>query len=303
MKGRLIRVLAATGITVLAATGLAAAAYRSYGPGTNDERLVRFQRRWRAFASPDLAPDIWRFVAKGVGITLQIALISIALSLVFGVALALMRLARSETLPIPAPAPVRMAIAAPAAVLVQAIRASPLYMLILYTFIAAPKLGFDFSAKTAGVVALTLYTSCVLAEIVRAGVLSLDTGQFEAASSLGLSYTKQLRFVILPQALRRMIPAVVSQLVTLIKDTSLLSFITVLEVNRRLNIISQQQYNPIETSLIAAAIYFAINFALSTVARRIEASHRRVGGAAEANLQSIGSEDQTLVATVPARIR
>lgn len=301
MKSRAVRILAGTGISLLAIGGLAAAAYRSYGPGTNDDRIARFQRRWRAFASPDLAPDIWRFVAKGVGITLQIALISIVLSLVFGVALALSRLARSEALPIPASPPVRMFVAAPATVLVQAIRASPLYMLILYTFIAAPKLGFDFGAKTAGIVALTLYTSCVLAEIVRAGILSLDTGQFEAANSLGLSYTKQLRFVILPQALRRMIPAVVNQLVTLIKDTSLLSFITVLEVNRRLNIISQQQYNPIETSLVAAAIYFCMNFALSTVARRIETSHRRVGGAAEANLQSLGSEDQTLIATARTR--
>lgn len=301
MKGKLARTLAGAAVSVLILAGVGAAAYRSYGPGGNEERLARFQRRWRTFLSPDLALDTWRFIAKGVGITLQIALVSIALSLIFGVILALLRLARSETLPIPAPKPLRLAIAAPAAVLVQAVRASPLYMLILYTFVAAPKLGFDFGAKVAGIVALTLYTSCVLAEIVRAGILSLDTGQFEAARSLGLSYTKQLRFVVLPQALRRMIPAVVSQLVTLIKDTSLLSFITVLEVNRRLNIISQQQYNPIETSLIAAAIYFAINFALSTVARRIESSHRRIGGAGKANLQSIGSEDQTLVATASSR--
>lgn len=301
MKGKLARTLAGAALSVLILAGVAAAAYRSYGPGGNEERLERFKRRWRTFVSPDLALDTWRFIAKGVGITLQIALVSIALSLIFGVILALLRLARSETFPIPAPKPLRLAIAAPAAVLVQAVRASPLYMLILYTFVAAPKLGFDFGAEMAGIVALTLYTSCVLAEIVRAGILSLDTGQFEAASSLGLSYTKQLRFVVLPQALRRMIPAVVSQLVTLIKDTSLLSFITVLEVNRRLNIISQQQYNPIETSLIAAAIYFGINFALSTVAQRIESSHRRSGGAGKASLQSIGSEDQTLVTTPSSR--
>ncbi|MGH2767697.1 MAG: amino acid ABC transporter permease, partial [Actinomycetota bacterium] len=145
-----------------------------------------------------------------------------------------------------------------------------------------------------------LYTSSVLAEIVRAGILSLDRGQFEAADALGLSYLKKLRFVVLPQALRRMVPAVVSQLVTLIKDTSLLSFITVIELTRRLQILQQAYFNPIESWVVGALFYFVINYALSSFARRLEVRPTRVGPAGAA-IRGIGAEDQTIIVTAPRR--
>lgn len=274
------------------------AAYRAYGPGDPAERLERLQRRWRPFYDPSLdAGAIWLFIGRGLLLTLQAALISIALSLVIGIVLALMRLARSSLMGFPGGRAVGAAVAAPAAVVVQAVRSSPLFMLVLYTFIAAPRLGLRMSPLVAGVFALTLYTSCVLAEIVRAGILSLDRGQFEAAEALGLRYRQRLRFVILPQALRRMVPAVVSQLVTLIKDTSLLSFITVVELLRRLQILQQAYFNPIEALMVGALIYFAVNLALSSVARRLEVRPTRVGPAAAAAVQGIGSEDQTLLVT------
>jgi putative glutamine transport system permease protein len=279
---------------------LAAAVYRMYAPGDPSERLERLQRRWSPFFSPSIAPGNWRFIGQGLLLTLQAALISVALSLVFGVVLALMRLARHPRIRSTATPILRMTVALPATVVVQAVRSAPLFLLVIYAFIALPRLGLNLPGLWAAVVALTLYTSCVLAEIVRAGILSLDSGQFEAADALGLRYFKKLRFVVLPQALRRMTPAVVSQLVTLIKDTSLLSYVTVIELTRRLIIIQQIYFNPIEAFMVAGAIYFVINFALSTAARRMEAGPRRVGPAAKATLQGIGSEDQTLVATVAA---
>lgn len=279
------------------------AAYRMYGPGDIGERVERFQRRWAPFykgIGDGTALNYWTFVGRGLILTLEAAVISILLSLVFGTVLALLRLTRNPQLRFPAPTVVRYALSAPATTLIQTIRSAPLFLLILYTFIAAPKLGLQLTALRAGIFALTLYTSCVLAEIIRAGILSLDRGQFEAADALGLSYVKKLRFVILPQAMRRMVPSMVSQLVTLIKDTSLLSIITVTELYRRLYIIQQQAFNPIETFIVAGVVYFMINFALSTFARRLEVRPSRVGGASAAAVQGLGVEDQTLVATEAA---
>ena len=276
----------------LAILGLVAwAAWRMYGPGDIATRLERAGRRWQPFYDPDLAPGIWRFVGFGLVSTLTAAVVSIGLSLVFGLALALMRLSRFRLLTFPGGTAVRNLVAAPAAVLVQAIRSSPLFLLILYTYLAAPDLGLDLNAMQAGIFALTLYTSCVMAEIMRAGILSLERGQFEAAASLGLGYSRAMRLVVLPQALRRMTPAAVSQLVTLVKDTSLLSYIAVVELTNRLKIIGEGYTNPIEAYIVAGAVYFVLNFALSTVGRRLEAKPGR--REVTARLQSVGSEDQT----------
>lgn len=283
---------------------LGAGLHRAYGPGDLAERGERLYRRWRPFFDPPgevTAVQIWRFIGGGLLDTLEVAGISMVLSLIIGIVLALLRLGRNRALSLPGGPLARLAAAAPSGVLVQSIRSAPLFMLILYAFIAAPRFGLQLSAYQAGVFALTLYTSCVVAEIVRAGILSLDRGQFEAADALGLGYLKKLRFVVLPQALRRMIPAIVSQLVTLMKDTSLLSFITVIELSRRLYILQQQYLNPIESFAVAGLIYFIINFALSTLARRIEVRPARVGTAAPPVVQGIGTEDQTLLATQRAR--
>jgi His/Glu/Gln/Arg/opine family amino acid ABC transporter permease subunit len=233
---------------------LAAAFYRMYGPGDLGERSDRLGRRWAPFFDPQVAVGNWRFIGEGLLLTLQAALISVALSLVFGIVLALMRLARHPQLRSRGGPVVRVAVALPAAVTVQAIRSAPLFLLVIYAWIALPRLGLNLPGLWAAVVALTIYTSCVLAEIVRAGILSLDRGQFEAADALGLRYLKKLRYVVLPQALRRMTPALFSQLVTLIKDTSLLSYVTVIELTRRLIIIQQVYFNPIESFIVAGAI-------------------------------------------------
>jgi len=287
-----LRWAVALAATAAIAAGLVSVVYRSYGPGIESERIARFHRRWSPFFGKG-APVIWKFVGQGVLVTLQIAAVAIVLSLVFGTLLALIRLSGKAPIGHARSNRALVMIRVPTTFLVQAVRASPLYMLIIYTFIAAPKLGLDLSPKAAGIAALTLYTSCVLAEVIRAGVTSLEAGQFDASAALGLSYTKRLRLVILPQSLRRMAPAIVSQLVTLVKDTSLLAFITVLEVSRRLAILSQQKFNPIESLLVAGFIYFVINFALSSGAKRLEALPVRVAAAGPASIQLIGAEDQT----------
>ncbi len=267
--------------------GFLALAYRAYAPGSLADRLARAHNRWAIFAKG----TTWTFLGRGLVITLELAAVSISLSLALAVVLALLRLAPHPRLR--APVPGAVAISRVAATIVEIVRSSPLFMLIIYAFIALPKLGLNLSPFWAGVTALTLYTSCVTSEIVRAGILSLERGQFEAAEALGLSYVGRVRFVVLPQALRRMAPSIVSQLATLIKDTSLVYAITVFELARRGQALQQLANNPIETSLVVMAIYFVLNFALSETARRLELRPGRTGRAKPP--ASVGAEDQTTV--------
>jgi His/Glu/Gln/Arg/opine family amino acid ABC transporter permease subunit len=226
---------------------------------------------WGPFADP----AIWGFVLAGLGLTLQIAVLSSILSLIFGVLLALARLSP------------RSALALPAGLYVETMRALPLFLILLYTFLAAPRLGLSLDPVPAAVVGLTLYTSAVMAEIVRAGVRSLPQGQTDAARALGLSYPQALRFVVLPQALRRMTPALVSQLITLTKDTSLASLIGVNELARRAGILYNTYFNPVESLLLIGGIYFAICASLSALSRRLEPRD-----AGPSPIVVVGEEDQ-----------
>ncbi len=278
------RYVIAAPIVAITFAGLAALWYRAYAPGDLGARLDRAQSRWAIFGEG----STWTFLAKGLGVTLELALISIVLSLVFAVLLALVRLATHPRMRLERPGVAF--VARGAGLLVEIVRSSPLFMLIIFSFIALPKIGLDLSPFWTGVTALTLYTSCVTSEIVRAGILSIERGQFEAAASLGLGYAARVRLIILPQALRRMVPAIVSQLVTLIKDTSLVSFITVFELSRRGQALRQLAHNPIETSIVLMAFYFVVNFALSQFSRRLELRPGRTGRARPS--AALGAEDQ-----------
>lgn len=269
--------------------GLAWVVYRAYAPGAFDVRLARAQRRWAPFAHW----TTWRFLLIGLTITLRLAVVSVLASLVAAIVLALLRLADHPRVRAPMPRWLRAPVSTLTLAVVEVFRLSPLFLLIIFTYIVLPRAGIKLSPFWAGVVALTAYTACVMSEIVRAGILSLERGQFEAAETIGLTYAKRLRLVILPQALRRMVPAIVSQLVTLIKDTSLVSFITVLELARRGQILQQRSFNPIETFLVVMAIYFVVNLTLSELSRRLELRPGRVGRAAAP--VNIGAEDQAPV--------
>jgi His/Glu/Gln/Arg/opine family amino acid ABC transporter permease subunit len=229
---------------------------------------------WAPFAEP----AIWGFLAGGLGLTLQIAAVAGVVSLGGGVLLALARLSSWPALSVPA------------GLYVEIVRALPLFLIVLYTFLAAPRLGLALDPVPAAIVALTLYTSAVMAEIVRAGIRSLARGQTDAARALGLGYLQTLRFVVLPQALRRMTPALVSQLITLTKDTSLASLIGVNELARRAGILYNTYFNPVETLLLVAGIYFAVCSSLSALSRRLEPQE---GGLVAVD---VGEEDQVRVA-------
>ena len=210
-------------------------------------------------------PAIWRFFGEGLIQTLGLSVVSVVLSFVVGLTFALGRLSS------------RRWIRWPSTAYVEAVRALPVLLLIVYFGIKGsslfrPIFGADFELPRfwAGVLGLSLYTSAVLAEIIRAGILTLPRGQTEASRALGLSYPQTMRFVVLPQALRLMVPAMMGQLTTVIKDTSLVGTIGVFDLLRQGRTIYTQFFNPVEVLLIVGTIYFIICFVLSQLSRRLE---------------------------------
>lgn len=210
------------------------------------------------FWSPFLDPGIWRFLWAGLTVTLQMAVVAILGSLALGLVLAVLRLSR---LPLVAPV---------AALVIEVVRALPVLFFIFFVFFAAARARLPLSPLGAGTLALTIYTAAVNAEIFRAGIASIERGQVEAARSLGLTYLQAMRFIVLPQALRRMVPPQVGQIITLIKDTSLAAVIGVGDLTRRAQIVYQSERNPLQSLLVAAFIYFVINYSLSLLSRRWE---------------------------------
>jgi His/Glu/Gln/Arg/opine family amino acid ABC transporter permease subunit len=230
-------------------------------------------------------PAILRFFGQGLLETLMLSAVSTVVSFAAGLLFALGRLSR------------RGWIRWPSIAYIEGIRALPVLLLIVYFGIKGSSLfrpifgpDFDLPRFWAGVLGLSLYTSAVLAEIIRAGIVSLPRGQTEAARALGLSYPLTLRHVILPQALRLMVPAMMGQLTTVIKDTSLVGTIGVFELLRQARTIYTQFFNPIEALLFVSLVYFVICFALSQASRRLEVG--RIPRAALVKVQELQLRDQ-----------
>jgi aspartate/glutamate/glutamine transport system permease protein len=247
-----------------------------------------------------------RFILEGFLINLEIALISMVIALVLGLGLALLRLSHNRPISIVT------------GLWVDLFRNLPLIFLILYFALGLPGSwkeawedampnwapeAFQSGLVLGALLGLVLYNSAVLAEIMRAGILSLSRGQAEAASALGLTYTQSLRHVILPQGLRRMVPATVSQLITLNKDTTLVSIIAITEVMRRGRIVTSSNFfATVETPILQVFIFIGFlfvmtNLALSRLSRRLELRERRRTGT---TLKPVaGLEDQVAAEPVP----
>ncbi len=241
------------GLLVLAL--LALAAVRLEGNGQFEERL------YRPFIDQ---PVIYERLLDGLVNTLKAAGYALVLASVLGVLLAFGRLSHTAL------------VRAPAIAVIELFRALPLLLLILGIFLAYPILvGRPLDPLYALVAGLTLYNGAVIAEIVRAGIQSLPRGQSEAALSIGLSRGQNLRLVLLPQAIRIMLPALISQLVVLLKDTSLGFVISYAELLRTGQQVVQVTDNPLQLFTLIAIIYIVINVALSRLAVVVERRQRR----------------------------
>jgi glutamate transport system permease protein len=207
--------------------------------------------------------SVLRFLLGGLVQTLKVAAAAMVLAIAIGALLGLARLSRGAVVRFPAVA------------YIEFFRGVPLLLLILFTAHGLPHYGIHLALFWYLVIALTAYNSAVLAEIFRSGILSLERGQSEAAFSLGLGYWQTMFFVVIPQAARRMVPAIVSQLVTLLKDTSLGYIIAYEELLRRGQSTGEFFGDPLQAVAFVAVMYIAVNFALSRVASRLEVRQRR----------------------------
>lgn len=208
---------------------------------------------------PFLDPDIWRFLLQGLALTIQTAVLAIAFSVVLGTLLALLRLSRI------------LPLALPAAAYVETVRSLPSFLVLVYVFFGVYRLGLELPTMLAVVLGLTVYHGAKEAEVIRAGIQSIEKGQVEAARSLGLTYAQTMAAIVLPQAFRRMLPPLVSELILTIKNTSIGAVIGLNELLKRGIIIYQQYLNPIETLLVVALLYWVLCYGLSLVSRRLEA--------------------------------
>ena len=230
-----------------------------------DEKEQFTAEKWNPF----LTRDVWmEYLLDGVVNTLRAAAISVVLAMAFGLVFGMGRLSHL--------APVRWF----CGVVVEFFRAVPVLLMMYFTFFfyaLNEVFPSDLNSLAAVVTGLTLYNGSVIAELVRSGVHSLPRGQGEAGLSIGLTPAQVLRSIQLPQALTAMLPALVSQLVVILKDSALGTAITYPELLEQAKNVGTAYANVIPAYFVAAAIFIALNFALSALAGRIERRLSRRG--------------------------
>ena len=200
------------------------------------------------------------FLWTGLLFSLNLTLVAMTGGIVFGTLLALARLSSI--------APLRGA----AATYVNTLRAIPLVMVILWFFLVIPLItGRPVGAENSALITFTLFEAAFYAEIMRAGIQSVPKGQVAAAQALGLTYTQSMRHVVLPQALRNMLPVLLTQTIILFQDTSLVYAIGAKDLLKAAEISGKNYNRPVEMYLVVALVYFAICFALSRLVRRLQA--------------------------------
>lgn len=205
------------------------------------------------------SPDHLLFLLKGFWVTIKIAAISIFFSFIIGGLIGIFRYAK---------VPVVSQILA---LLVELVRNLPLLLIIFFVYFALPEIGIKFGITWSAIIALTVFESAMVSEIIRSGLTSVHKGQIEAGRSSGLSYVQTLWHIVLPQGLRRMVPPLVSQFISLLKDTSLAVVIALPELMHHAQVINAQNINyVVPIFLFVSVMYFIVNYGLSIFAKRLE---------------------------------
>ena len=199
------------------------------------------------------------WLLEGIRVTLIVTFGSLSSGLVFGLLLGMVRLSKRRWLS-------RLAQA-----YVELFRNTPALVQLIWVYYCLPILtGINLDAITSCTVALALYGTAYIAEIFRAGIKSIDIGQVEAAQSIGLTYMQAMWSVVLPQAVRRMIPPLVNESITLLKFSSLVSVLGVADLTYQAQVLSTVSFRPIEIFTAIAAIYFVLCGVLAVASQQIE---------------------------------
>ncbi len=220
------------------------------------ENLMQF---WSHFFI--VMPRLW----SGATITIKITAIAVCIGMIIGMVMALSKLSKNIVLKVVSN------------VYIEALRGTPLYVQILLFHFGVPMLinsmgakGFYFDVMTTAIVVCSLNSGAYIAEIFRSGIQSIDKGQMEAARSLGMNHTKAMQYVILPQAVKRVIPPLCNEFIVLLKDTSLLAVIGVTEIMKAGQIYVSTTYAAFQAYIGVACVYFILTFTISRVVNYIE---------------------------------
>ena len=207
---------------------------------------------------------------RSMGNTLLLCVLSLLFAMVIGLIIALFNVGKNRVLNFIG------------TLFVDAVRGVPLIVLAYFVYVGVPQAakmlnvsGFRLSALTAGIIALSMNCGAYMAEIIRAGIESVDKGQMEASRSLGLSYGKSMRLIIIPQAIRTMIPSIINQFIITLKDTSILSVIGFPELVNTAKNVAGNTFMNLQVWAIVGIMYMVVIITLSKVAKRVERRLKR----------------------------
>jgi polar amino acid transport system permease protein len=198
-------------------------------------------------------------LVEGLANTLKITGVSLSGGLVLGLAFALMRLSP------------RAWLSRPAGFIIEVFRTTPPLVQLFWMFFALPLIvGIEMTPFMAAVVTFSIQSGAFFAEVFRAGIQSIERGQWDGARAIGMNHAQAMRRIILPQAIKRMIPAFLERSIELMKTTTLVATIAYADLLFQANEISQKTFRPLETFTVVALIYFVVIFAVSLMARQLE---------------------------------
>lgn len=199
------------------------------------------------------------FILKGIGSTLQFVSVSIVLGFILGTLLALCKITNIRPLQMVANA------------YTSVFRGTPLILQLMIIYFAVPQLtGYDIPEFLSAILAFGLNSAAYVSEIIRAGIQAVDKGQTEAAMALGVPYRPMMMNIILPQAIKNILPALVNEFITLTKESAIVSTIGYLDLMRRAQIVGAQLYRNFEALLLAGVIYWVMVFILTKVGEAVE---------------------------------
>ncbi len=204
------------------------------------------------------------YILKGIGVTLKIVLVAGLLGFAFGIILAIFKISKLKALNWFAD------------VYTSIFRGTPLILQLMIIYYGAPQIiGFEISSYTAAVVSFSLNSGAYISEIIRAGILAVDKGQKEAAMALGVPGNRMMRDIILPQALKNILPALMNEFITLTKESAIVTVIAVDDIMRRSYIVGGEQYRFFEPFIFAGLIYYLMVISLTFIGKLVERRMRQ----------------------------
>lgn len=205
-----------------------------------------------------------KYFYEGIQFTILISFLSVLFGVIFGSVLTLMKRSKFK---IGKVNPLSIL----ATAYIEIIRGTPMLLQIMLVYYGFDQLlGIDMKALTAGIIAVSLNSAAYVSEIIRAGIDAVDKGQLEAARSLGMSQFMAMKLIIIPQAIKNILPAIGNEFVTVIKESSMASVIGVGEIMYSVKVVTGQTYRSFEPLIVAAVFYFVITFTLGRVVNYIE---------------------------------